>query len=243
MIAFLTSTLGDFYLMDEMVVDLVSKNDFTVNLRKIWKRGSKGLFISADPTDFSGNDRMRDEFFRAFRVAGLAFERLDICDGRMRGELDLSNVDVIILGGGHVPTQHKFFEKISLGEHLKSFDGILLSLSAGSMNCAELVYSIPELEGEALDPSYNRWLRGLGITKCMMIPHYQYFKDVHLDGKHVIHDIAIPDSVGKKFYALPDGSYIVCTDGKEYLYGEGHLISDGEIRKICSDGEFVELHN
>lgn len=243
MIAFLTSTLGDFYLMDEMVVDLVSKNDFTVNLRKIWKRGSKGLFISADPTDFSGNDRMRDEFFRAFRVAGLAFERLDICDGRMRGELDLSDVDVIILGGGHVPTQHKFFEKISLGEHLKSFDGILLSLSAGSMNCAELVYSIPELEGEALDPSYNRWLRGLGITKCMMIPHYQYFKDVHLDGKHVIHDIAIPDSVGKKFYALPDGSYIVCTDGKEYLYGEGHLISDGEIRKICSDGEFVELHN
>lgn len=243
MIAFLTSTLGDFYLMDEMVVDLVSKNDFTVNLRKIWKRGSKGLFISADPSDFSGNDRMRDEFFRAFRVAGLAFERLDICDGRMREELDLSDVDVIILGGGHVPTQHKFFEQISLREHLKSFNGILLSLSAGSMNCAELVYSIPELEGEALDPNYNRWLNGLGITKCMMIPHYQYFKDVHLDGKHVIHDIAIPDSAGKKFYALPDGSYIVCTDGKEYLYGEGHLISDGATKKICSDGEFVELHN
>lgn len=243
MIAFLTSTLGDFYLMDEMVVDLISKNDFTSNLRQIWKRGSKGLFISANPADFSGNDRMRDEFFRAFRVAGLAFERLDICDGRMKGELDLSDVDVIILGGGHVPTQHKFFKKIALKEHLSAFDGILLALSAGSMNSAETVYSIPELEGEALDPDYNRWLDGLGITKCMMIPHYQYFKDVYLDGLHVIRDIAIPNSFGKKFYALPDGSYIMCRDGKEYIFGEAHLISDGKVEQICSDGEVIEITN
>lgn len=241
MIAFLTSTLGDFYLMDEMVVDLVSKNDFTANLRQIWKRGSKGIFISADPCDFSGNDRMRDEFFRAFRVAGLAFERLDICDGRMRGELDLSDTDVIILGGGHVPTQNKFFEKISLKERLESYDGVLLSLSAGSMNSAKLVYSIPELKGEALDPNYDRWLEGLGITECMMIPHYQYFKDVYLDGLHVINDIAIPNSHGKKFYALPDGSYIMVRDGKEFLYGEAYLISDGEIKKISSDGEILEI--
>ena len=241
MVAFLTSTLGDFYLMDEMAVDLIAKNDFTSNLRQIWKRGSKGLFISADPADFSGNDRMRDEFFRAFRVAGLAFERLDICDGRMRGELDLSDVDVIILGGGHVPTQHKFFKKLSLKERLSDFGGILLGLSAGSMNCAELVYSMPELKGEALDTNYNRWLDGLGVTRCMIIPHYQYLKDVCLDGLHVIRDIAIPDSVGRKFYALPDGSYIMCRDGREYIFGEAHLISEGRIERICSDGKMLEI--
>ena len=241
MIAFLTSTLGDFYMMDEMEVPLEQKNGFIENLREYWRDGAKGLFVSADPEDFRGNDRMRDEFFRAFADSGLPFESLGICDNRNPSVEDIAKFDVVILGGGHVPTENKFFEKINLFDKISEFDGLLLSLSAGSMNSAKLVYSIPELEGEALDPTYNRYFRGLGITECMMIPHYQYFKDVYLDGLHVIHDLAIPDSAGRKFYAMPDGSYIKVTPTEEYIFGECHLISDGEIKQICRDGERIKI--
>jgi peptidase E len=187
MIAFLTSTLGDFYLMDEMKVGLVRKNNFIENLRALWRGEEKGLFITADPEDFSGNDRMRDEFLRAFSDEGLPFSTLEICDGRCEGIDSLDGYGVLILGGGHVPTQNKFFEKINLFDKIKSFDGIFLSLSAGSMNSAREVYAIPELDGEATDPSYKRYLRGLGITECRMLPHYQYCRDVHLDGSRVQH--------------------------------------------------------
>lgn len=241
MIAFLTSTLGDFYMMDEVTVPLESRNGFIENVKAYWKDGARGLFIAADPEDFRGNDRMRDEFFRAFSDSGLPFDSLSVCDDRDFCIDDISAYDVIILSGGHVPTENRFFEKINLFDKITEFDGVLLSLSAGSMNSAKIVYSIPELPGEALDPEYKRYFRGLGITECMMIPHYQYFKDVYLDGLHVIHDLAIPDSVGRKFYAMPDGSYIKVTADEEYIYGECHLISDGKIEEICREGEKIKL--
>lgn len=241
MICFFTSTLGDFYLMDRMRVGLTDKNEFIENLRKVWTNGACGLFISADPNAHEENDRMRDEFFRAFGDAGLDFSVLRVCDSRCEELSDIERLDVIILGGGHVPTENRFFKKIGLAEKLGDFDGVLLSLSAGSMNCAKTVYSLPELDGEAVDPEYQRWLSGLGLTECMMIPHYQYFKDVYLDGLHVISEIAMPDSFGKRFYALPDGSYVLSCDGRERIFGEAYLIRDGVMNKICSDGEYIEL--
>ena len=43
---------------------------------------------------------------------------------------------VIILRGGHVPTQNKFFEKIKLKERIKDFEGIIIGVSARYMNSA-----------------------------------------------------------------------------------------------------------
>ncbi len=236
MIAFLTSTLGDFYMMDEMKVGLMNKNGFIENLHSVWQEKKRGLFITADPADHLGNDRMRDEFYRAFGDEGLELSSFDVCDGRRAVIEKITDYDVIILGGGHVPTQNAFFKQIGLPQKIGEFDGILLALSAGSMNSARVVYAIPELEGEATDPEYQRWLSGLGITECMMLPHYQYFRDVYLDGLHVVGDIVIPDTLeARRVYALVDGSYIMISDGCERLFGEAYLISEGKVKQICKD--------
>ena len=240
MIAFLTSTLGDFYMMDQMKVGLVNKNSFIENLHSVWQGEKRGLFITADPEDFLGNDRMRDEFFRAFGDEGLEVSSFDVCDDRCANIEKITDYDVIILGGGHVPTQNKFFRKIGLPEKIREFDGILLALSAGSMNSARVVYAIPELEGEARDPEYKKWLSGLGITECMMLPHYQYFRDVYLDELHVVRDIVIPDTLeNRRVHALVDGSYIMISGGEERLFGEAYLISHGDVKQICRDEESV----
>ncbi len=45
------------------------------------------------------------------------------------------------------------------------------------MNCAEMVCAGPELPGEAIDPKFQRWISGLGITKtntAQMINGYRY---------------------------------------------------------------------
>ena len=142
---------------------------------------------------------------------------------------------MIILGGGHVPTQNQFFEQINLFERIKKFEGIIIGISAGTMNCADIVYAQPELDGEAIDPNYKRFLKGLNLTKFQIIPHYHSIKNKKLDGLRIIEDITYDDSIGRCFYALPNGSYIYQTQNEAYLYGEGYKIEDKILAQICEN--------
>lgn len=107
------------------------------------------------------------------------------------------------------------------------------------MNCAENVYAGPELEGEAIDPNYERWIPGLGITKINILPHFQTLKNEYLDGLRLIEDITYADSMGHEILALNDGSYIMLENGTEILYGEAYLIKDGQQQQICKDGDSI----
>lgn len=109
------------------------------------------------------------------------------------------------------------------------------------MNCAETVYAGPELEGEAIDPNYERWISGLGLTKTNIFPHFQSLKDDCLDGMRLIEDITFADSVGHEIIAINDGAYIIVEDGKETLYGEAYRIKDREMIQICQNGMSIEL--
>ena len=70
------------------------------------------------------------------------------------------------------------------------------------MNCAETVYALPELDEEAVDPDYCRFIPGLGLTSRMIIPHFQAVQYDVVDGLNAIWDIAFPDRIGKTFIAL-----------------------------------------
>ena len=167
---------------------------------------------------------------------------MDVCDSRNMGAADhIADYHVVILGGGHVPTQNNFFRQIGLKEKLNGFSGIIIGISAGSMNCAETVYAHPELEGEAIDPDYRRFIPGLALTKRIILPHYQRIRDDVLDGLHIFQEIACPDSLGREFLALNDGSYILSERGTETLYGEAYRISDGQISLLCQNNEKMIL--
>ncbi len=97
------------------------------------------------------------------------------------------------------------------------------------------------MEGEAIDPLYERWISGLGLTGINIFPHFQSLKDDYLDGLRLIEDITYEDSVGHEILALNDGSYIMLEDGKVTLYGEAYMIKDRQHWKICSDGESIPL--
>ena len=42
---------------------------------------------------------------------------------------------------------------------------------------------------------------------------------------------------------MPDGSYIEIEDNRTTLYGEGYLVRNGRIDKICENGESLDLSN
>ena len=171
-------------------------------------------------------------------------DSIDVLDRREPKTVEiLDRFDVVILAGGHVPTENAWFHQIGLREHLQHFRGIVIGISAGTMNCAEVVYTQPEEEGEAVNPHYQRFLEGLGLTKTKVIPHYNQTIDAVLDGKRLFQDITFPDSMGESFYCLTDGAYIRkdTKTKKEVLYGEAYLISDGEIGMISKTGGEFEI--
>lgn len=218
-------------------------NSFASRLRASVLTPCKGLFICSDPDSHEQTDGFAQAIRESLEALGLRFSEYQVLDGRnadRAGEL-VSGAELIVLAGGHVPTQNRFFEKIGLRKWMQSFDGVLIGISAGTMNSAEVVYAQPELEGEATDPGYRRFLPGLGLTQTMILPHYQMLMGEVLDGLRVIEDIAYPDSQGRRIYLLVDGSYLYCEDGRETIFGEAYLLADGKLTQICREGESVEL--
>ena len=244
MVAILTSSLGGSHKVNgnRIPTYLLKENGLTNILKRYWKPKSKVLIIPANPKAYERNDNILYCQSGAFPMSGLEAESFAMCDARtLHLASDINSYDVIILAGGHVPTQNKFFRELNLKNKLRDFDGLLIAWSAGSMNCAEIVYAQPELEGEAIDPKFQRFIPGLGITKQMIIPHFQNVRTDILDGYRVVEDMAFPDSMGRGLVALNDGSFIVSVNGSETLYGEAYLIKDGILSQICRDGESIYL--
>ena len=238
MICFLTSSP---FLQEENRLN--PANGMLDELRKCLKPDCSALFICSDPEGHERTAFFAQAVKEAFEADGFSFGAFEILDGlnRERAKALVRGADFIILAGGHVPTQNRFFREIGLRELLRSFDGVILGISAGTMNAAEIVYSQPEEEGEAIDPAYQRFLSGLGLTKAQILPHYQNTRHDVLDGLRVFEDIAYPDSMGRAFFALPDGSYLHIHEGREELRGEAFLIRDGELSRICKKEECLEL--
>lgn len=238
MTLFLTSGPGGYYKDGDRTIPccLNEKNGFVDKLKAHWQENAQVLFITAYPDGFEKNDSNRMLFQEALPLSGLPVSQVDVCDSR-NPSCDLSHYDVVILGGGHVPTQHAFFQKIGLKAAIANFDGIVMGISAGTMNCATTVYAQPELSGETMDPEYQRFIPGLGLTDIMVLPHYQIIKDDILDGLRVIEDITFQDSMCRSIYALVDGSYILIQNGTARLFGEGYLIRDGVLTPLCQEGE------
>ena len=87
-------------------------NGLVEELVSYWREDSRCLLISAFPEEYSVNDRMRADFERIFRETGLSVKCMDICDRRGGTEIvsKLGSYDMVILGGGHVPTEKAFFD-------------------------------------------------------------------------------------------------------------------------------------
>ena len=243
---FLTSHLGEHYWEESGPIPqlIPEENNWREVLHAEIGDKNNGLLIAALPNEFDMNDSMAKDMMTSFEMTGYKVEELKVCDNRnweMLPQL-IKEAQFIVLSGGHVPTQNAFFVKIGLKELIHKYEGTVIGISAGTMNCADEVYACPEEAGESIDPDYKRYIPGLGLTTINVLPHYQYLKDVMLDGVKMVDDIALKDSYRKSFIALVDGSYILVENGKSIVYGEAYKAYNGVMEKICEVNESLELN-
>ena len=242
---FLTSSPCDDNVPEGVQLPCIldAANGFVARMQERFVPGSSCVIIAASPDEYDRNDLMAWTFEQAFAYHGMKFSRMVLIDSRTEAELPeaLRESGVVILGGGHVPTENAFFERLNLRELMQGYDGIVMGISAGTMNCCGEVYAQPEEPGEAADPAYRRFIRGLGLTDVMVLPHYQKVKDYWLDGQRLYEDITYGDSYGRVFYALIDGSYVLDENVHAVIYGEAYEIKDGQMRQITAVGESYQI--
>ena len=218
------------------------ENDFLDRLRCDLPVNPRCLFVASSPDDRDATCEFGAAMFCAFAEAGLHFSSYHILDGQTAHQAAdlIAHSDFIILAGGHVPTQNAFFREIGLAELLEDFPGVIMGISAGSMNAAEIVYMQPEAPGESR-PSFRRFVPGLGLTKVNICPHFQKVHDMILDGKRLFEDITYSDSMGKTFYALPDGSYFYIDEDQTLLCGKAWRIRNGILERLTKDGDTLDI--
>lgn len=240
MILFLTSSPCKYNVSP---ATLNEANEFTDRLREVLPPQPQVLFVCSDPDSFELTDRFGGEMAQAFADAGMEFGDFITLDHRNAGQAEelIAMSDFIILAGGHVPTQNAFFQEIGLRERIEDFPGVVMGISAGSMNSADVVYAQPEEAGESIDPEYEKFLPGLGLTEINILPHYQQVKDRILDGARLFEDITFGDSWGREFLAFPDGTYLYRDEEEYVILGEAYRISDGCIEQLSADGERIDL--
>ena len=244
-VLFLTSALDTRY-KDEKGIRHAKKfenyNSVIDNMKKYIKKYDNFVYVSSNENNFEMTDMYFEITKQSFNMT-MPFKNYVVLDGRTKNKTRefIENADFIFLCGGHVPTQNKFFKSINLKEIIKNTNAVILGGSAGSMNCADIVYAQPELEGDALDPMYKRYIKGLGLTKISILPHYGDEDRKVLDGIDIEKDILLPDSKKYGFIAYPDESYILQIDDKVKLYGEGYLYLNGEKTKINKINKVLNL--
>ena len=218
------------------------ENQFLDRMYAVLPPNPRVLFVTSNPDDHTGTCRFGADVFCAFAEANITFSRYTVLDGTNAASAKklVHSSDLIIFAGGHVPTQNAFLNAIRMRELLKDYDGVVMGISAGSMNLAHPVYAQPEEPGES-SPKFKRFLPGLALTKYQILPHYQKVKDYFLDGRRLYEDITFADSMGNSFIVLPDGSYIYQDHEETTLLGKAYRLKNGVLEQLTPDEGILNL--
>ena len=203
------------------------------------------LFVTTYPDDIPWSEHCSGCMRQAFEDVGFRFASYVLLDRRTAPQVRklLKQCDFLILGGGHLPSQNTFLHELGMPELIKKFKGVVMGISAGTMNSARMAYALPEESGEPGDEDFARLRPGLGLTEWRILPHYYHYKDLLVDGLRMYDDIAIPDSrkLNIPFFFFPDGTYLLGENGTETIHGEFLMLKDGVVRRVAEDGQQTRL--
>ena len=189
--------------------------------KKISKRNKFAFVVS----EFKGMDEENDGYFEfflnMFEEKGIHFEKAYVVDGRMTAEEAqnaVAEADVVWLSGGDTPTQFRYFGEYGLDKVIKQHKGVIIGMSAGSINLAETAICTLTCE------HYKQEIyKGLGCVNISVEPHFTINEVsnelIELSKKYMI-------------YGLCDDSIIVCSDGEVEFLGEIYILNNGNIEPI-----------
>ena len=221
--------------------DFGNKNGILDIIKELTPSQNNFVYVASAESNYDATDIHAKATIDSFKIT-YPFKNYTILDGRTEDRVKeiIEYADLIFLCGGHAPSQNKFFENINLREIIKNTNALIVGVSAGSMNSADIVYAPPELEGESLDPTYKKYLMGLGLTDVSILPHFDGSNKM-LDGKNIFKEITLPDSSIKPVIAYPDGTFIYDNGTSQFVCGKSYLIDKSGLQQISEDDVITDI--
>lgn len=166
-------------------------------------------------------DNYFKHFLKLFGDIGIYFEHACVVDGRMsvmEAQRAIMAADVIWLSGGDTPTQYKYFEEYGLIPLLQRSNGVIIGMSAGSINIGKTAICTITCEHDT-----QQIYKGLGLVDFSVEPHYD---------KNNTTEELLALSQEYCIYGLCDNGVILCSDSETEYIGDVFMIHKGEVEQI-----------
>ena len=192
------------------------------------------LLVCSSPDGYDKTDKYSEGIVKSLSLSGLKFKMSDVLDSRnaLFSRSLILNSDLVIFMGGDPLDQITFFNDIEMKDILKRYKGVLIGISAGTMNMASKVYYSKD---ENIEKTV--YYKGLGLTNINVEPHFNVNDEVR------INEILLKDSIKQPFIALPDESFIVIKKDETKLCGDAYYFNDGKYQKVENLNGVLENKN
>ncbi len=194
---------------------------FSMLLKKYVKSGMSFVFVASEFKNFhEKTDRYCEYFLKMFSDCGIVFSEVKVVDSRLTKDMAqkvIAESDVVWLAGGDTLTQYQYFEEYGLVSCLRKHQGVVIGMSAGSINMLKTAICAVASGHDQLSI-----YEALGIVDFSVIPHFN---------KNNISDELITISKDYPLYGISDNSAIFVDDEVVYT-GEIFLIEDGRMTRL-----------
>ena len=201
-------------------------------LKKDIKNNDTIVFIATTFDDYEKNDLYYNNLIKHFKNIDITFNKEYLIDNRVAKDLAKDYIlksNIIFLMGGDAKKQIDSVKEYDLFEILKSKEGIILGVSAGSMNqSSRVVYK----------NDYNNYViedyEGLGYIDINIYPHLDFNNIDYLKEVFEVSNYT-------KTVALPNDSFIRIENNNIDFVGEYYTIQNS---KITMPGhEYIKINH
>lgn len=201
-------------------------------LKKDIKNNDTIVFIATTFDDYEKNDLYYNNLIKHFKNIDITFNKAYLIDNRVAKDLAKDYIlksNIIFLMGGDAKKQIDSVKEYDLFEILKSKQGIILGVSAGSMNqSSRVVYK----------NDYNNYViedyEGLGYIDINIYPHLDFNNIDYLKEVFEVSNYT-------KTVALPNDSFIRIENNNIDFVGEYYTIQNS---KITMPGhEYIKINH
>ena len=201
-------------------------------LKKDIKNNDTIVFIATTFDDYEKNDLYYSNLIKHFKNIDITFNKAYLIDNRVDKDLAKDYIlksNIIFLMGGDTKKQIDSVKEYDLFEILKSKEGIILGVSAGSMNqSSRVVYK----------NDYNNYViedyEGLGYIDINIYPHLDFNNIDYLKEVFEVSNYT-------KTVALPNDSFIRIENNNIDFVGEYYIIQNS---KITMPGhEYIKINH
>lgn len=197
-------------------------NNISKQVKSYIKTGMNFVFVASEFENvYEKTDWYCNHFLKMFSDCGITFEDVNIIDSRMSKETAQDMVrkaDVVWLAGGDTPTQYAYLESYGLIPCIKEHKGVIIGMSAGSINMTQTAVCTLTCEHNEL-----KIYEALGLVEFSVEPHF--------DKDNITEELLV---LSEKYplYGICDDGAIICTEDSTLYIGDIFLIDKGQITRI-----------